>query len=361
MQEGDGFQREPTHPRRSLDIIVRAVATGIFIFSIFLNIIFVILIIILGSALGSEKFKDREAYGYKKIYREGGFVPSRGATSELAVIRINGVITEYTRNSGLFEYSEDPVSAVVNRLEIVKADKNVRGVLLVIDSPGGGVTASDILYNAVQDFKKETGLPVVAMMKQVAASGAYYVASAADSIMAYPTSLTGSIGVIVYSFNFNGLMEKYGVEYVAIKTGEYKDLMSPFKKTEQKEIVWMQGIVEKMLDRFIDAVDRGRENLTREEVVALADGKIYIAQDALEKGLIDGIGYFDDAVEMLSQRAGVSGPKLIEFRRERNIRDILSWVGAGSRRALVSEILVLEGLQDPFGLYYLWNGALASQ
>jgi protease-4 len=361
MQEGDGFQREPKHPRRSLDIIVRAVATGIFIFSIFLNIIFVILIIILGSALGSEKFKDRETYGYKKIYREGEFVPSRGATSELAVIRINGVITEYTRNSGLFEYSEDPVSAVVNRLDIIKADKNVRGVLLVIDSPGGGVTASDILYNAVQEFKEETGLPVVAMMKQVAASGAYYVASAADSIMAYPTSLTGSIGVIVYGFNFNGLMEKYGVEYVAIKTGEYKDLMSPFKKTEQKEIVWMQGIVEKMLDRFIDAVDRGRENLTREEVVALADGKIYIAQDALEKGLIDGIGYFDDAVEMLSQRAGVSGPKLIEFRRERNIRDILSWVRAGSRRALVSEILVLEGLQDPFGLYYLWNGALASQ
>jgi protease-4 len=361
MQDGDGFQKEPGHPRRSLDIIVRAVATGIFIFSIFLNVIFILLIIILGSALGSAKFKDRETYGYKKIYREDGFVPSRGATSELAVIRINGVITEYARNSGLLEYSEDPVSAVVNRLDIVKTDEKVRGVLLVIDSPGGGVTASDILYNAVQEFKEDTGLPVVAMMKQVAASGAYYVASAADYIIAYPTSLTGSIGVIVYSFNFNGLMEKYGVEYIAIKTGEYKDLMSPFKKTEKQDISWMQGIVEKMLDRFIDAVDRGRKNLSREDIVTLADGKIYIAQDALEIGLIDGIGYFDDAVEILSQKAGVFGPTLIEFRRERNIRDILSWVKVGSRGALVSEMLDPEKLQDPFGLYYLWNGVLTSQ
>jgi len=361
MQEGDGFYKEPRHPRRSLDIIVRAVATGIFIFSIFLNVVFIFLIIILGSALGSAKFKDREAYGYKKVYREGGFVPSRGVKNELAVIRINGVITEYARNSGLFEYTEDPVSAVVNRLDIVKTDENFRGVLLVIDSPGGGVTASDILYNAVQEFKEETGLPVVAMMKQVAASGAYYVASAADYIIAYPTSLTGSIGVIVYSFNFNGLMEKYGVEYIAIKTGEYKDLMSPFRKTEQQEILWMQGIVEKMLDRFIDAVDRGRKNLTREDIVALADGKIYIAQDALGKGLIDGIGYFDDAVEILSQKAGVSGPELIEFRRERNIREMLSWVKVGSRGAFVSEILDPEKLRDPFGLYYLWNGTLASQ
>jgi len=361
MQEGDGFHREQKHPRRSLDVIVRAVATGIFILSIFLNVIFIFLIIILGSALGSTKFKDRETYGYKKVYRESRYADSRGTSDELAVIRINGVITEYARNSGIFDYTEDPVSAVVNRLDVVKTDENVRGVLLVIDSPGGGVTASDILYNALQDFKKDSGLPVVAMMKQVAASGAYYVASAADYIIAYPTSLTGSIGVIVYSFNFKGLMEKYGVEYIAIKTGEYKDLMSPFKQTEQQDISWMQEIVDKMLDRFIDAVDRGRINLSREEIVALADGKIYLAQDALGKGLIDGIGYFDDAVDILAERAGVPGPVLIEFRRERNFRNILSWVNAGSRRAFMTEMLDSEKLQDPFGLYYLWNGAVTSR
>jgi protease-4 len=344
--------------RRSIDVIVRAVATGIFILSIFLNVIFLILIIFLSSLLGSEKYRDVAKIGYRKVYQEDGFPSSKAPRDEIALIHLTGMITEASPGS-VFDYAEDPVSAVKNRLKAVKRDEKIRGVLLVIDTPGGSTSASDLLYREVMQFKKDTGLPVVTMMRQIAASGGYYVAVATDYIVAEPTTLTGSIGVIMFHFNVKNLMEKFGVEYIAIKTGKHKDILSPFKEIETEELAWMQDIVEQMLDQFIDAVATGRKNLSRERILEFTDGRIYIAKDALELGLIDEIGYLDTAVSVLAQRAGVSEPNVVEFERERSIRQLLSLMRVQMKHRSVLELLCERRFRDAellrAGEYSSWN------
>ncbi len=349
-EKGRKFFRSPV-----VVSIVKIVAVGIFTVSLLISFIFVVFLIV-GTAAVARKGVERGYPGYQKYYLETK-APALKAdlAPEIAVCYIDGVITEYDQRDTFLGYNEKPVNGVKNRLDIVRTDDRIKGVLLVVDSPGGGVTASDVLYNYIMEFREETGIPVVTLMKQVAASGAYYVAAASDAIVAYPTAITGSIGVIMYSFNLSGLMEKYGVEYVPIKTSDHKDSLSPFKPVVQGEVEWMQTIVDSMLGRFIDAIDAGRENLSREEVEKLADGRIYIASDALKLGLIDDVGYFDDAVDALAEKAGIVDPVLVEFEREVNFRDILGRVSL----YLPGSILE-ERLRRPAGLelYYLWDAVL---
>ena len=356
LDEDKRDNRKPGR-RRAVDVIVRAVVTGIFIFSVVMNIVFILIIVIMGSAIGAAKHSDLEQLGYKKVYLKDEPFDIKETDGDLAVIELSGVITEFDTSSGFFEYSENPVSAITGRLDIIKKDENVKGVLLVIDSPGGGITASDILYREIKKFKDETGLPVIALFKQVAASGAYYVASACDYILAHPSTVTGNIGVIMYHFNFNGLMDKYGVQYVAIKSSENKDLMSPFKGVDPKEMEWMQDIVDQMLEMFIDVVHEGRSGLTRSEVKKLADGRLYVANDALERGLIDEIGYFDDAVRVLSDQAGISRPGVFQYRKGKGFRDIFGWMALNVKPRTFMDILEREKNIRSYGMYYLWDGA----
>ena len=342
----------------TVSAIVKIVAVGVFTVSLVISTLLLILLII-GVAAMSGGGTDREYAGYQKYFYDEQGQPFRSEYApEIAVIHISGVITEYDQRGTLLEYIENPVDGVKNRLDIIRTDENVEGVLLVIDSPGGGVTASDVLYTHVMRFREETGIPVVTFMKQVAASGAYYVAAASDAIIAYPTTITGSIGVIMYSFNLSGLMDKYGVEYVPIKTSDSKDSLSPFKPVEQSEVAWMQSVVDHMLDRFIDAIDAGRENLSREQVVQLADGRIYIATEAAELGLIDQVGYFDDAVLLLSEIAGIENPMLVEFEREMNFRDIIGRVRIHLPRSIFEERFMR---QSNLELYYMWDAMLRQQ
>jgi protease-4 len=334
--------------------IVKIVAVGVFTVSLFISLA-VILLLIIGAAAVSGDRIDRLSSGYRKVYLDHR-TPSlkNGSPSELAVIHLNGIISEYDQRNTLWGYGESPVSGVVNRLEFVRSDPTIAGVLLVIDSPGGGVTASDVLFNRIMRFREETGIPIVTLMKQVAASGAYYVAVASDEIVAYPTTTTGSIGVILYGFNVSGLMEKYGVEYVAVKSSAHKDTLSPFKPVDEAEVEWMQRVVDRMLERFIDAIDEGRENLSREEIEGLADGRVYLAPDAVDLGLIDGIGYFDDAVNVLAEHAGVSDPILVEFERETNFRDLIGMATLSIPRSIFGDRNSITG-NGGFRFYYLWN------
>jgi protease-4 len=362
--------------KRSLDVVVRAVATGIFLASLSLNVVFLVLVLILAAAAGAVKDRGLEQSRYRKVFHRDSSSSSssyaRTAGNELAVVRISGVISEYGADAGLFGYGEDSVSAVLNRLSMIKRDESVKGVLLLIESPGGTVTASDVIYHAVREFKEETGTPVVTMMKGMATSGAYYVAAASDYIVAYPTTITGSIGVILYSFNFKGLMDKYGVKYVAVKTGEFKDMMSPFKGINGAELAYMQTIVDRMLEQFVSAVAGGRKNLSVERVKKLADGRIYIAEDAVALGLIDATGYFKDAVEALAERAGIAAPIVVEFESQRGI---MSYFKAAAARLKprsffdrpVSDLAPFFGRAAPdgsmpapgdtAGLYYMWEGS----
>jgi len=349
--------------KRPFDTIVRAVATGIFIGSLLLNVVFIVTILLMGAASKMTGERGRRDTGYEKVYIDSGPVVFREEREyEIAVIRVSGFISEFDRREGLLDYIENPVGAVSRQLGLIREDPKIKGILLVIDSPGGTVTASDVLYHRITSFREKTGIPVVALMKQVAASGGYYVASSSQYIVAYPTAIVGSIGVIAGNFNFKELMDKYGVRYVMVKSGEHKGLLSPFSGVEDEDIAIMQSIVDDMLQRFIDAVASGRKNLTREEVEGLADGTIYIAGEALKRGLIDEVGYFEDAVRVVASLAFIETPNVVEYQRSRGIRDIFGTLSTGLLPwAMVKNEFAGTGQMPSgmFGIYYVWDRAFS--
>jgi protease-4 len=207
------------------------------------------------------------------------------------------------------------------REELKKAeeDKQVRALIVRINSPGGTVTASDILYREILSFKERTHRPVVAIMMDVAASGGYYLALAADTIIAHPTTVTGSIGVIMLSVNAEGLMQKIGVAAITIKSAEHKDMGSPFRTLTPEERAMFQGVIDDLQRQFLAKVVAHRK-LAPETARKLADGRVYTADQALAHGLVDKIGYMSDAVAVAKQAAGMDEARVIVYHRPRQYR-----------------------------------------
>ena len=207
------------------------------------------------------------------------------------------------------------------REELQKAseDDKVRALIVRVNSPGGTVTASDIIYRELDLFRRETRVPIVAVMMDVAASGGYYIALAADFIVAHPTTVTGSIGTIMVSVNAEGLMQKLGVSALAIKSGERKDMGSPFRGLSAEERAIFQGVIDDLHRQFVAKLVE-RRRLSAETARRLADGRIYTADQALASGLIDHIGYMNDAVTLARRAAGVSAARVIVYRRPREYR-----------------------------------------
>jgi protease-4 len=207
------------------------------------------------------------------------------------------------------------------REELKKAedDKQVRALIVRINSPGGTVTASDIMYREILSFKERTHRPVVAVMMDVAASGGYYVALAADTIIAHPTTVTGSIGVIMLSVNAEGLMQKIGVAAVTIKSAEHKDMGSPFRTLTPEERAMFQSVIDELQRQFLAKVIAHRK-LAPETARKLADGRVYTADQALAQGLVDKIGYMNEAVAVAKQAAGLAEARVIVYHRPRQYR-----------------------------------------
>ncbi|MCA9257317.1 MAG: signal peptide peptidase SppA, partial [Phycisphaerales bacterium] len=183
------------------------------------------------------------------------------------------------------------------------------------NSPGGSVTASDMLHHEIAKFREHTGKPVVAYFQDVAASGAYFLACASDEIIAQRTSVTGSIGVIMLMVNMQGTLDFIGVRTDAITSGAYKDAGSPFRTMKAEERKLFQQMVDNFYNQFVDAVDAGRPSLSREQVLTIADGRVYTASQALDNGLVDQIGTFDDAVQAACMRAGVEKANVVRYHR----------------------------------------------
>jgi protease-4 len=204
-------------------------------------------------------------------------------------------------------------------LKKAAADPKVRALVVRINSPGGTVTASDIVFRELDVFKRERGIPVVAAMMDVAASGGYYVALAADTIVAHPTSVTGSIGVIMISLNAEGLMQKVGLAAAAIKSGERKDMGSPFRQLTPEERAIFQSVIDDLHRQFVAKLVE-RRRLGAATAAALADGRIYTAEQALGHKLIDRIGYVPDALEVARRAAGLDEARVIVYKRPREYR-----------------------------------------
>ncbi|HBH04188.1 MAG TPA: signal peptide peptidase SppA [Candidatus Rokubacteria bacterium] len=211
------------------------------------------------------------------------------------------------------------LARVREELKKAAADDDVRALVVRVNSPGGTVTASDVLYREISEWRQQTKRPVVAVMLDVAASGGYYVALAADTIVAHPTSVTGSIGVIMVSLNAEGLMQKLGLSTVAIKSGERKDMGSPFRPLTDDERRIFQGVIDALHRQFVAKLVE-RRGLPPAEALALADGRIYTAEQALASRLIDRVGYMPDAIAAARRAAGVDAARVIVYHRPREYR-----------------------------------------
>lgn len=222
-------------------------------------------------------------------------------TDRVAMVKIEGILIS----------SEH----IVEELNDYADDSSVKAIIIRIDSPGGGVVVSQEIYNAVKNAKKE-GKKIIVSMGSVAASGGYYVAAAADKIVANPGTLTGSIGVKMEFANVEKLLEKIGVKGMVVKAGEFKDIGSPYRDMTAQEKKLLQDVIDDVHNQFIRAVAEGR-NLPEADVRAIADGRIFTGQQALALKLVDQMGDLADSIRLAGRLAGIKGkPKVVEKKKK---------------------------------------------
>jgi protease-4 len=280
------------------------------------------------------------------------------APEKILLIPVSGVISDEPRRE-LLRTQPSTVQEAVSHLRKAEKDPLVKAVVLQLDSPGGSVTASDILYNEIRLYKERTGRKVAAMMMDVAASGAYYVAQAADVILAHPTTVTGSVGVIFLRPKVAGLMEKIGVGVDVNKSGINKDTGSPFRPTTPEEDRIFQAMTDQLAKRFLDLVQT-RRNLNAEQLASVSTARIYLAEEARNLKLVDRIGYMPDAISEAKTLAGLpEDAKVVVYRRveypDDNLYNPVTSYEGGRPVALFDTGLssLLPAL--PAGFFYLWH------
>lgn len=230
--------------------------------------------------------------------------------SRIVVIDVDGVIMN--QGTSPFEIAGYNHQKILANLEQVKTDETIKAIVLRVNSPGGGVYESAELTDKIIEVKKERDIPVYTVMENMAASGGYYIAANSEKIYAQAETITGSIGVIMQGFNVSELLDKLGIEDRTIKSGDFKDLGSMTRENSSEELAIMQSLVDNMYERFIDTVEAGRK-LNRDEIYKLADGRIYDGAQAVGNGLVDELGYFDDALMDLRKSYSLEDSQLIIF------------------------------------------------
>ena len=286
------------------------------------------------------------------------------ADDKIQVIPITGFISD-TPKERMVGTKPSVVQEVVSHLRLAEKDEKVKAVLLKIDSPGGSSTASDILYHEIVAFKERTGKKVVVCMMNIAASGGYYVALPADMIMAHPTTVTGSVGVILIRPEVSQLMEKIGVGVQVNKSGVNKDMGSPFRPITPAEENMLQDLADTLGKRFVDLVAQHRK-LDGEHLATVADARLFLADAALAAGMIDKIGYLSDAIAQAKQIAGIDADaRVVTYRRTEYADDNLYNTLTSAARTEPVALVDMGPLADLFaldaGFYYLWPQALGSR
>lgn len=277
------------------------------------------------------------------------------AYDKIAVIDIEGTILFQDSSASLFSPMSPAAEIIAQQIRQATDDPYVSAIILNVNSPGGAVAVSDFLYNEIVQAQAE-GVKVVTYIKDVGASGAYYLAAPSDAILANPTALTGSIGVIISTLNYQGLFEKYGLKSVVYKSGTHKDLLSATREQTEEEKSILQGIVDENQQRFLKIVTDNRE-LTAENKDKIADGRIFTAQQAKEVNLIDNTGYFSDALQKTKEIAEVSDVAIIKYEQPFTFDQLFSGLGVMLNKEgnIVNSLKnTLYGSQTP-QVMYLWQ------
>ncbi|HLX96814.1 MAG TPA: signal peptide peptidase SppA [Verrucomicrobiae bacterium] len=308
----------------------------------------ILLVLLLVSLFGNFAQLVSQALSFKgglgnSISRDVGpnldecLLKDNDASSKIAVITVDGIISGQTVDQA----GNNLVDVIQAQLDRAKDDRRVKAVILKVDSPGGEVLASDEIYREIKDFQKDSGKPVVCSMGSLAASGGYYISSPCRWIVANDLTITGSIGVILHTWNYRGLMDKIGLRPEVFKSGKFKDMLSGERETNDippEERIMVQGLIDETYQKFKDVVAAGRgaahdQNKKEGRPLALdwanyADGRVLSGTRAYDLGFVDEIGDFQDAVDRTQKIAGIIGnANLIEYRERYDFSNFLHLLG----------------------------------
>ncbi len=334
---GDGGGRR--RRRRWPWVVGGLVALGL----IGLAVVSVVLLVVLGASGGMVGGAAPVVYDEEYVSGEG--------SDKVAVIPVQGAIASADSSLGGAQPTVTP-EGLADALAQAADDDGVQAVVLEVNSPGGGVTASDEMHQSIVDFKKNTDKPVVVSMGDTAASGGYYISTAADEIVANETTLTGSLGVIFQLNNFEELADKYGYKQVVIKSGEFKDIGNAFRQITPEEREIFQSLVDESYAEFVDVISSGR-GIPKDRVREIADGRIYSGQRAKELGLVDSFGGLDEASAEARKLANAGQATVVRYIQAPTFTDTL--LSGLSPQPTAAERLVQEsGLSLEPKPYYLY-------
>lgn len=244
-------------------------------------------------------------------------------TSQIALLKVEGAIQD-TGEASVWAAEEGyNHQNFLKQLDDIKSDTRIKGVVLAVNSPGGGVVESKQVYEKILLIQESRDIPIYVSMGSMAASGGYYIAAPADKIFVDEETLTGSIGVIMQSLNYSKLAEKYGVEFDTIKTGPYKDIMSPSREMTEGDREILQSMIDDSYDRFLKVVADGRD-MPMDEVEKVADGRVMNGSQAVKANLADEFGYLDDTITALKQENDLKGSKVFEYESTDSLSSLFS-------------------------------------
>lgn len=294
---------------------------------------------------------------YNEPLTEQTLMDTSNADGKVLLIPIEGTISN-EEERGFLSKGPGLLDKVTMQLRKAEKDADIKTILLRINSPGGGVTTSDILYHELLAFKQRTGKKIYVQMMDLGASGAYYISMAADTIQVHPTTLTGSVGVITIVPNVVGLSEKIGVEVNTYKTGDNKDTGSPFRRMTEKDDAYLQAIIDAMATRFYEVVQTHR-GLSDAQMDSVKTARVYLGKEAVQAGLVDSVGYLSDARLKACQLGGAQRCDLVTYRFEANVNANMYSPSMESPNASPDMRLVKTELLSPVmnlkpGSYYLY-------
>ncbi len=283
------------------------------------------------------------------------------ATKKIALIDVEGLLRNSAESSLLGLPAENPVSLFKEKLDRAACDSHVKAIVLRINSPGGTVTASELMYHELRRFRECTGKPVVTSMLDVAASGGYYIACGSDKIYALPTTITGSIGVIMLSPEVTGTMEKLGLKMRVFKSGEMKDAGSMFREMTPRDRELFDDLISRMYARFVAVVHDGRPTIEQGRLPEVADGRVFLGTEARQQGLVDEIGGVYEALAAAKAAAGLADKNVVvvEYARPLGYRpNVYARAEQSPAQVNVVNIELPEWLKSPTPqVMYLWAPA----
>lgn len=278
----------------------RWIAVGVAVF---------LFIMSLSSSILSNKFIENRGKNFVTDFIHNDYTESVESGSNplerIIVIPVHGVISDQI--GGEYDHK-----LIIDSIKQVKNDPTIKGILVDIDSPGGAAYQSAEVFNRLYDIRENTDIPIYVTMGAYAASGGYYIASAADQIYAANETVTGSIGVIGSYMNFKGLYDKLGVKNERFATGEYKAIPPTGQDLTENQRKFIEQDIDKMYNQFIDAIVKGR-HAKKENILKLADGRTFFGNEAIENGLVDHIGYYEDALAALIKKTATKDPEVFRL------------------------------------------------